>query len=228
LSDRRPAQLSGGQKQRAALARILLTDPRMLLLDEPSRGLDARLRQSFWELLQSLRTRLNVPIVLVSHDIEEALELADFIIALDAGKLLQVGERDQFLRAPATLEVAHLLGMYNIAPVKILALDPSSNLSRLSILNQEIEGPYFPAHLIGDRGFLCIRRSEMQVAPRRESTKNQLTLRIESKHPSISGIRLTLEGGFSLMLSEADNTAYAVEDQITVSVPTAAMAFTGK
>lgn len=229
LSDRRPAQLSGGQKQRAALARILITDPRMLLLDEPSRGLDSLLRQSFWDLLRSIRTRLAVPILLVSHDLDETFELADFVIALHAGKLLQAGDRDELLQRPANLEFARLLGVYNIAPVEILALDPVSNLSRLRLLNQELLGPYFPGHLIGDSGYLCIRRSEVRIEPLcREAAKDQLTLRIESKHSSVAGIRLVLEGGFSILIDEAENAAYAADQHVTIRVPATAMAITGK
>ncbi len=165
LDDRKPAQLSGGQKQRAALARILLTQPRLLLLDEPSRGLDARLRQSFYELLRSLRGRLPVPVLLVSHDIDECFELADSVAVLDKGRLLQSGARETVFARPATVEIARLLGIYNIAPAEIRRLDPAANLSCIRLLDQEIQGPYFPGHLIGDAGFLCMRRSEVKVMP---------------------------------------------------------------
>ena len=79
LADRRPARLSGGQKQRAALARILMGEPRLLLLDEPARGLDARLRLSFHDVLRKTRDRLDIPVLLVTHDLEECFELADSV-----------------------------------------------------------------------------------------------------------------------------------------------------
>jgi len=71
LASRKPTQLSGGQKQRAALARILVSEPRVLLLDEPTRGLDARLRDSFYQLLKETRDRLRASIVLITHDTQE-------------------------------------------------------------------------------------------------------------------------------------------------------------
>ncbi len=229
LDNRKPAQLSGGQKQRAALARILLTQPRVLLLDEPSRGLDAALRQSFYELLRSLRARLPVPVLLVSHDIDECFELADSVAVLDEGRMLQSGAREDVFAKPATVEIARLLGIYNIAPAEIRMLDPASNLSRIRLLDQEIEGPYFPGHLIGDAGFLCIRRSEVRVMPPgNHASGNQLTMRIKGKHASSFGINLALESGFSVIMRETEYLEHRGGDRLTLEIPPAAMAFTGK
>src|SRR5581483_10825875 len=130
-----------------------------------------------------------IPILLVSHDIDECCELADSIAVLDRGRLLQSAPREEVLRKPATVEVARLLGLYNIAPAEILALDPSQKRSRLRLFDQEIDGPYFPGHLIGDTGFLCLRRSEMSVASTAGAAQNDcLALRIESTSPASAGI----------------------------------------
>ncbi len=229
LDDRKAAQLSGGQKQRAALARILLTQPRLLLLDEPSRGLDARLRQSFYEVLRSLRSRLPIPVLLVSHDVDECFELADSVAVLDNGCLLQRGARETVFAKPATVEIARLLGVYNIAPAEIRMLDPTANLSRMRVLNQEIEGPYFPGHLIGDAGFLCMRRSELKVVPPGNHTsKNQLTLRIEGKHASPFGIAVALENGFSVTMRETEYAEQPGRDRLTIEIPRSAMSFTAQ
>lgn len=229
LDDRKPAQLSGGQKQRAALARILITRPRLLLLDEPSRGLDALLRQSFYELLRSLCGRLPVPVLLVSHDIDECFELADSVAVLDRGRLLQSGGRETVFAKPATVEIARLLGIYNIAPAEIRMLDPGANLSRIRLLDQEIEGPYFPGHLIGDGGFLCVRRSEVKAVPAgNHGLKNRLTLRVEGKHPSPFGFSVALESGFSVIMRETEYAEHRGSDRLTLEVPHSAMAFTAK
>jgi molybdate transport system ATP-binding protein len=228
LADRKPAQLSGGQKQRAALARLLITEPRLLLLDEPSRGLDLRLRLAFWDLLRSLRERVDIPVLLVSHDIEECCELGDSIAVLEDGRLLQYAAREEVLKKPATVEVARLLGIYNIGPAEILALNPAQNRSRLRLFEQEIEGPYFPGHLIGDSGFVCLRRSEMTVLrDPREAAGNRLTLRIEDVSRSPLGVRVSLEHGFSVILSEAEHAEYAGSERLTLSAPASAVAFTG-
>ena len=227
LAERRPAQLSGGQKQRAALARILITQPRVLLLDEPSRGLDAFLRQSFYELLRSLHARLRVPTLFVSHDIEECFELADSIVVLGGGKILQSGLREEVCAKPATVEVARLLGIYNIVQAEILGLNPEKNSSRIRAYGQEIEGPYFPGHLIGDSGFLCVRRSHMGLDGGKDVTqKSRLTLRAEAWRPSPHGARVELEGGSSIVVAEAQRANPG--DCVNVYIPPTAMAFLEK
>ncbi|MBV9266462.1 MAG: ATP-binding cassette domain-containing protein, partial [Acidobacteriaceae bacterium] len=125
LAGRRPAQLSGGQKQRAALARILVTEPEAVLLDEPARGLDARLKQSFFQVLRDMRERLNCPMLLVTHDLDECFELAEYVCLLDRGQFLQAGRRQEVLSRPSSAEAARLLGIYSIVPGEIRALDPS-------------------------------------------------------------------------------------------------------
>jgi molybdate transport system ATP-binding protein len=111
LARRRPAALSGGQAQRIALARALSGEPRTLLLDEPLAALDARTR---WEIRSELRQRLTGfggPSVLVTHDPLEALVLADRIVVLEAGRVVQDGPPGAVARRPATDYVAHLMGL---------------------------------------------------------------------------------------------------------------------
>jgi molybdate transport system ATP-binding protein len=229
LGERKPAQLSGGQQQRAALARVLISEPRLLLLDEPSRGLDASLRQSFYQLLRSVRQRLSVPIILVTHDIEECLELADEVAVLQKGLLLQDGARDAVFARPASSETARLLGIYNIVPAEILALDPSANSSRLRLLDQEIAGPYLPGHLIGDAGYACMRRSELRLVQQRNpSSKNQLTLRLWETSSTSAGLRLSFGNGFSAITSECAFQDLSDKEFVTLEIAPSAIAFTGK
>jgi molybdate transport system ATP-binding protein len=229
LGERKPAQLSGGQQQRAALARVLITEPRLLLLDEPSRGLDASLRQSFYQLLRSIRQRLSIPIILVSHDIEECLELADEVAVLEKGILLQNGPRDAVFAKPTTSETARLLGIYNIVPGEILALDPGANSSRLRVLGQEITGPYLPGHLIGDTGYVCMRRSELTLVQQSNPfSRNQLTLRLKGTSSTAAGLRLAFENGFSAITSERAFQSLPDRQFVTLEIAPSAIAFTGK
>ncbi len=229
LGERKPAQLSGGQKQRAALARILITNPGILLLDEPSRGLDAHLRDAFYKLLRSVRERIQGPILLVSHSIEECLELASSVAVLHAGKLAQEGPRETVLAKPATMEIARLLGIYNIAPAAITFLDPSANLSRVRVLGQEIEGPYFPGHLLGDSGYVCLRRSEWKLAGVNDPpSPNQLTLDVEDRLPSAHGVRLLLESDLFVDLSETEARSLDDTNRLTFTMPRSSVSFTGK
>lgn len=228
LAARRPAQLSGGQKQRAALARVLAGEPRMLLFDEPTRGLDARLRQAFYEVLRKTRERLGLPLVLVTHDLEECFELADSVFLMDRGRFLQSGSRELVFQRPASTDVARFLGVYNIIPAEIAALDPSQNTSRLRVLNDEIEGPYLPGHLIGDHGFLCIRQFEMKVLPPgAQADRNQLMLRVLSSSPSSYGVRLAFEHDVFAAVSETEYKQLRGSECLRLEIPSSAVYFIG-
>jgi spermidine/putrescine ABC transporter ATP-binding subunit len=113
---RRPAQLSGGQQQRVALARSLAPRPSLLLLDEPLSALDRNLRRDTREELVRLQRSLGIAFILVTHDQEEALTMADRIGVMRAGRLTQVGTPDQVYERPNTRFVAEFLGAANILP----------------------------------------------------------------------------------------------------------------
>lgn len=113
LQQRRPAQLSGGQQQRVALARALARQPCVLLLDEPFSAVDAPTRQTLYRELASLRRSVSMPMVLVTHDLNEARRLADRVVILDAGASLQIGPPDQVFASPRNARVAELVGIQN-------------------------------------------------------------------------------------------------------------------
>jgi iron(III) transport system ATP-binding protein len=114
--DKYPAQLSGGQQQRVALARALATSPGLLLLDEPLSALDAKVRGYLRHEIKALQRRLNVTTIMVTHDQEEALTMADRIVLINEGVIEQVGSPTQMYREPATLFVADFIGEMNQAP----------------------------------------------------------------------------------------------------------------
>ncbi len=113
LVDRHPGQLSGGQRQRVSLARALAAGPEVLLLDEPFSALDAPVRDELRRELRSLQRTAGLSTVLVTHDPEEAAMLADDILVLSEGRILQTGRVADVYRHPASLKVARLLGIRN-------------------------------------------------------------------------------------------------------------------
>jgi ABC-type Fe3+/spermidine/putrescine transport system ATPase subunit/ABC-type sulfate transport system permease component len=121
LEDRYPDELSGGQQRRVALARALASEPRVLLLDEPFTGLDAPVRDRLRRELRRLQLEAGLCTVIVTHDPEEAALLADEIIVLDGGRVLQAGSRREVFRAPSSPRVAGLLGIANAHRGVILA-----------------------------------------------------------------------------------------------------------
>jgi len=114
IADRYPPQLSGGQRQRIALARALAVEPRVLLLDEPFGALDAKVRKDLRRWLRRLHDELHITSVFVTHDQEEALEVADRVVVLNKGGIEQVGSPDEVYDQPATPFVYQFLGNVNL------------------------------------------------------------------------------------------------------------------
>jgi len=114
IADRYPHQLSGGQRQRIALARALAVEPKVLLLDEPFGALDAKVRKELRRWLRRLHDEMHVTSVFVTHDQEEAMEVADRIVVMNQGRIEQVGTPDQVYDHPATPFVLQFLGDVNL------------------------------------------------------------------------------------------------------------------
>ena len=114
MANRMPSQLSGGQRQRVALARALAIQPKVLLLDEPVGALDAKVRSELRKWLRNLHETLNFTSIFVTHDQEEALEVADQIIVMNQGRIEQIGTPDEVFHKPATEFVMQFLGEVNV------------------------------------------------------------------------------------------------------------------
>ncbi len=111
--ERRPDRLSGGQQQRVALARALAREPRALLLDEPFSAIDQVTRQVLYRELSALKQRVGMPIVMVTHDLDEARLLCDQMVVMDGGRLLQKGTPESIYKGPRNQRVAELVGIQN-------------------------------------------------------------------------------------------------------------------
>jgi sulfate transport system ATP-binding protein len=119
LADRYPHQLSGGQRQRVALARALAVEPKLLLLDEPFGALDARVRRELRKWLRRLHDEIHITSVFVTHDQEEALEVADRVVILNEGKVEQIGSPEEVYYHPLSPFVYHFLGGVNLFHARI-------------------------------------------------------------------------------------------------------------
>lgn len=120
LGDRFPAQISGGQRQRVALARALAVDPKVLLLDEPFGALDANVRRELRRWLREIHDELGITTLFVTHDQEEALDLADRVVILDQGVIVQEGTPEDVCRRPASAFVTRFLGDTNRIVAEVL------------------------------------------------------------------------------------------------------------
>ncbi|MGB1239813.1 MAG: putative 2-aminoethylphosphonate ABC transporter ATP-binding protein, partial [Pseudomonadales bacterium] len=120
IEDKFPAQLSGGQQQRVALARALAMEPGLLLLDEPLSALDARVRQHLRSEICQLQRKLGITTIMVTHDQEEALTMADRIVVMNAGEIVQQGTPQQIYQRPVNAFVANFIGSMNLLDVALL------------------------------------------------------------------------------------------------------------
>ena len=119
FAGRLPAQHSGGQQQRVALARALITDPQVLLLDEPLSALDPFLRIRMREELKSLQTRLGISFIHVTHSQDEAMALADLVVVMNHGKIEQAATAREVFNKPASAFVARFIGGHNVLPAAV-------------------------------------------------------------------------------------------------------------
>ena len=139
LESRRPSQLSGGQRQRVALGRALASDPAFLLLDEPFSALDAPTRTALTEQLLELESRVGAPTVLVTHDLAEAHALAQQLVVLDDGVILQSGPRDEVFGRPSSPRVGELVGVRNILQGTVSAVE--NGVATVDAAGIEVQAP---------------------------------------------------------------------------------------
>jgi iron(III) transport system ATP-binding protein len=168
--DKYPAQLSGGQQQRVALARALCNSPGLLLLDEPLSALDALVRQRLRLEIKALQSRLGVTTILVTHDQEEALTMADRIVVMNDSVIEQIGTPQDIYYRPASLFVAGFIGAMNMMGAEV---DGSGTLATHG-LSLTTEQPLQP----GSRVTICVRPEEVRLLKPDENAENMLDVRI--------------------------------------------------
>ncbi len=206
LGGRYPAQLSGGQRQRVALARALAIEPRVLLLDEPFGALDAVVRRDLRRWLRRLHREMHITTVFVTHDQEEAFELADRVVVMNGGRIRQSGTPMQLYREPADSFVYRFLGEANEVPCRIengfVIADAGFPLGRASVRT--------------GNGTAYLRPHQLMVRPE-ETGAWRITEVVASGHTSRIGLA---RGGLSLEASLATGQVLALglEAEMAVEV----------
>jgi molybdopterin-binding protein len=211
LLARRPADLSGGERQRVALARALVRRPDVLLLDEPLGALDLPLRREIRDALRRLVRHLGTTVVHVTHDLEEALALADLLGVLDRGELAQVAPPAEVWQRPATPAVATLLGTENILHGVIEAdgaRDPAPFPARLRAHAVTLRGL---AQREGP-GHAALRAEDIALSrePVTSSALNQLPASVTAVTPLGALVRVTLDAGVPLVALVTRESAAAL------------------
>ena len=164
LEHRAPEQLSGGQQQWVALARAIITEPRVLLFDEPLSNLDAKLREQMRGEVRSLQRRLGITSVYVTHDQSEAMALSDRIVVMRAGRVQQEGSPFEIYARPANRFVADFIGRVNFLEGRVVAVE--GELTRLDVRGVILEVPSPAAPLSAGRpATLVVRPETIHLAP---------------------------------------------------------------
>ncbi|MDX3805456.1 ABC transporter ATP-binding protein [Bosea thiooxidans] len=161
---RKPHQLSGGQRQRVALARSLAKRPKLLLLDEPMAALDRKLREQTQFELMDLQSELGLTFMVVTHDQDEAMTMADRMAVMDHGKLVQIGPPDVIYEAPANRHVAEFVGDINIFESRVETIDGElvrASVPRVGTVELDEEAPALKA---GDALLIGIRPEKIEIA----------------------------------------------------------------
>ena len=162
---RRPAALSGGQQQRVAVARALAREPTLMLLDEPFSAVDQMSRRGLYHLLAELRRELFIPIVLVTHDLNEARALADSLVVMDAGNVLQQGTPASVHNAPRNARVADLVGIHNRFRGEWMGLADAPGFGLLRWTDDSADSSHGPVLKVRDKGRLSFGQAVHWVIP---------------------------------------------------------------
>ncbi len=157
--------LSGGEQQRVALARAFATGNKVLLLDEPFSALHFTMKRALWDLLLDMQKKYNLSILLVTHDLEEAFFLADYISVLHQGKVLQTGTKQDILNNPNSIEVTKITGHYNYLPGEVVNIIGTKCLVNFSKLGAKLLIGKNITLKPGDKVIMAIRTNNIDIIP---------------------------------------------------------------
>ena len=222
LDKRYPRQLSGGQQQRAALARALVMNPKVLLLDEPLANLDAKLREEMRFYIRSLQREFKTTSIYVTHDQAEALVLADRIVVMIGGVLQQVGEPHEIYERPSTREVADFIGLSNLVPAEIVGISGAYADYRTAV--GMLRGVARDGLAMGSSAWLSIRPEHFRItrAPRTNDggrKSNELNGQVTDTAflGNLMDYRVDVGSGLSLRAQGSPGDAAAIGEPVALT-----------
>lgn len=236
LLKKRPYQLSGGEKQRVGLGRALLASPRFLMLDEPLASLDQGLKQQILPFLKRVKDELALPMVYISHSMEEILYLTDHLVVINKGRILGAGHFYDVIKDARVQTVATSMGLENIITATITTHDIESGHTIADLKGNTLLLPLTHNFSVGDSCYLSIRSSEIAIAKQhisQISIQNQLQGQIISYAKGLSCISLYIDiKGISLSVDITPKAfadlALHMGDEIYCLIKAQSFSFIGK
>ena len=193
FENRRPHELSGGQQQRVAVARALAREPAVLLLDEPFSAVDELTRRHLHGELAQLRQQLDMPVVLVTHDLDEAALLCDRMAVLADGRILQAGTPAEVLQRPASVRVARLVGMHNLFGATVERHDDEGGHTWLTWHGLSLRVPLAKLFATGSRVAWALPADQVLLPPREGTPEQPGDTRVEVEVVSVAVLRQSLQ-----------------------------------
>jgi molybdate transport system ATP-binding protein len=190
LLERRPGKLSGGEKQRVAIGRALLSDPRLLIMDEPLASLDAHRRNEILQYIELMREDVRIPIIYVSHAVEEVVRLADTVVLLSAGEVAAVGPAEEVMGRTDLRPAAGTFEGGAVIDARVVAQDMNDDLATLAFDGGKLTATNVDA-LVGEPVRVRIRARDVSIAldrPQRISIQNVLKGRVSEIGPERGGV----------------------------------------
>ena len=215
--DKYPAQLSGGQQQRIAIARAIVTEPRLMLMDEPLSNLDAKLRQEMRTEIRRIHQALGLTTIYVTHDQEEALSLSDRIVLMRQGLIRQVGTPREVYMEPTSAYAANFLGSRNLLPVRVTAAAGDVQVETRSgiALRGTSRGPLAP----GDEAIASIRPEDVALLGRGEEGANTLPGVVETVEFLGRGTELSVRSGLDEEIVARTDDVWSQGDAVALRLP---------
>jgi iron(III) transport system ATP-binding protein len=221
LEDRLPGELSGGQQQRVALARSLVVEPKILLLDEPLSNLDAKLRERMRGELKELQRRTGITFVYVTHDQAEALALSDRIAVIHGGRLQQLGTPQEVYARPASRVVADFMGLINLLPATLIAREAGQARLQTAAgwtMLADVPG----AAVTGQRVEIAVRpesiRLQAHTGADPDHGQQPATVRESTYLGNIMEYHVALEDGAVLRVQTHPGQQFAIGDKVAVRI----------
>ncbi|MBS7702179.1 ABC transporter ATP-binding protein [Chelatococcus asaccharovorans] len=217
LAERMPRQLSGGQQQRVALARAIVSDPAVLLLDEPLSNLDARLREDMQVELIELHRRLGLTTIFVTHDQEEALSLSDHVVLMNAGRIEEQGPPLAIYEAAGSRFAASFIGSANVIPVAVETVGGATMAQLPDGSRLAVEAP-----VAQGANHLALRQEDLMLGPddTARSEARSFAAVVETRVFLGARVRYVLKvGDLSLKALAEPGRLYQAGDRVIVTIP---------